>query len=44
LIFVSPEEVHVNQIEEQFSESVADTLTEARTELDKEIADDDALN
>jgi hypothetical protein len=44
LIFVNPEEIKVDQIEEQFSESNIDRLTEANRELDAEIGDDDALN
>lgn len=44
LIFVNPEEIQVDQIEEQFSESNIDRLTEANRELDAEIGDDDALN
>jgi len=44
LIFVNPEELQVNNIEEQFSESQFDQLTQHNAELDAEIDENDALN
>jgi hypothetical protein len=44
LIFVNPEELHVDNIEEQFSESQLDNMTQNNPELDQEIGDNEALN